>query len=127
MATFLIGLMAALLISATVLIRYETLSVTGRLLPRLPIRPRQRVLVVIAACFVAHLVEILLYALAFAALHNVAGKAYPFESGHSIYCVAQDAVRSWNFCAAHMERAIWLGRLIPLSPDTRYIVLHKTP
>ena len=36
-------------------------------------------------------------------------KAYPFESGHSIYCVAQDAVRSWNFCAAHMERAIWLG------------------
>ena len=40
---------------------------------------------------------------------KIGSKAYPFESGHSIYCVAQDAVRSWNFCAAHMERAIWLG------------------
>lgn len=73
MATFLIGLTSALLISATVLIHYETLSVTGRLLPRLPIRPRQRVLVVFAACFVAHLFEIILYALVFAALHNIGG------------------------------------------------------
>lgn len=73
MATLIIGLISALLISATVLIHYETLSATGRLLPRLPIRPRQRVLVVIAACFVAHLSEIILYALVFAALHNTGG------------------------------------------------------
>jgi hypothetical protein len=64
---------AALLIAGTVMIHYEALRLTGRLLPRLPIRPRQRVLVVIACCFVAHLVEISLYAMAYAALHERAG------------------------------------------------------
>jgi hypothetical protein len=36
-------------------------------------------------------------------------KAYPFESGGSIYCVTQGSVRSRNSCAAHVERATWLG------------------
>jgi hypothetical protein len=36
-------------------------------------------------------------------------KAYPFESGGLIYCVTQGSVRSRNSCAAHVERAIWLG------------------
>ena len=58
----LIALTAMLLIAATVWIHYETLRLTGGLLDSIPIRPRQRVLVVIAACFVAHLLEILLYA-----------------------------------------------------------------
>lgn len=40
---------------------------------------------------------------------NLINRAYPFESGGSIYCVVQDTVRSWNSCAAHVERAIWLG------------------
>lgn len=69
----LISLTAMLLITATVLIHYETLRFTGRILPSLPIRPRQRVLVVIAACFVAHLLEIALYAGAFAVLHDRPG------------------------------------------------------
>jgi hypothetical protein len=73
MATFIVAVTAALLVSATVLVHYETLSLTGRLLPRLPIRPRQRVIVVIAACFVAHMVEIVLYALVFAVLHDLPG------------------------------------------------------
>lgn len=68
MHTIIIFLIAALLITGTVLVHYEALRLTGRLLPRLPIRPRQRVLVVIAICFAAHLVEIALYAMAFAAL-----------------------------------------------------------
>ncbi|WP_202909527.1 potassium channel family protein [Alkalilacustris brevis] len=73
MHIFFISTTAMLLIAATVLIHYEALRFTGRLLPRLPIRPRQRVLVVIAACFVAHLLEIMLYALAFALLHDRQG------------------------------------------------------
>jgi hypothetical protein len=61
---------AALLISATVLVHYEALRITGRVIRHLPIRPRPRILVVIFACFAAHLVEIILYAIAFAALHH---------------------------------------------------------
>jgi len=64
---------AVLLISVTVLIHYEALRLTGRLLPRLPIRPRQRVLVVIASCFGAHFLEIILYAAVFAVLNERAG------------------------------------------------------
>ncbi|MEI4232660.1 ion channel [Roseovarius sp. D22-M7] len=68
MTTLIIVAVAVLLISATVLIHYEVLRKTGHLLPRLPIRPRQRVLVVISACFGAHFIEIALYACMFAVL-----------------------------------------------------------
>jgi hypothetical protein len=73
MTALIIVTTALLLIAATVLIHYEALRQTGRLLPRLPIRPRQRVLVVISACFAAHFVEIVLYAGVFAALHMTEG------------------------------------------------------
>lgn len=73
MTTVIIFAAAVLLIAGTVLVHYEALRLTGRLLPRLPIRPRQRVLVVIAMCFAAHLIEISLYAVAFASLHGTAG------------------------------------------------------
>ncbi|WP_209426749.1 potassium channel family protein [Pararhodobacter sp. SW119] len=69
MHILIVSLTTVLLVSATVLIHYEVLRFTGQLLPRLPIRPRQRVLVVITACFVAHLIEIVLYAFAFSLLH----------------------------------------------------------
>ncbi len=69
MNILLTSVICGLLIAGTVLLHYEALRMTGKLLPRLPIRPRQRVLVVIAVCFTAHLVEIALYAVVFAALH----------------------------------------------------------
>jgi hypothetical protein len=56
------------LLASTVLIHYEVLRLTGAFLPRLRIRSRQRILVVIAACLVAHLLEVLLYAAVLAAL-----------------------------------------------------------
>lgn len=73
MTTLIIFATAVLLIAATVLVHYEVLRKTGRLLPQLPIRPRQRVLVVISACFGAHFLEIALYACAFAVLHANGG------------------------------------------------------
>lgn len=73
MTILFISAISVLLIAGTVLVHYEVLRLTGQMLPRLPIRPRQRVLVVIAACFAAHLVEIALYALTFAALNEREG------------------------------------------------------
>lgn len=57
----------------SVLIHYEALRQTGLILPRLPIRPRQRVMVVILGCLIGHLLEVGLYALAIALLHKARG------------------------------------------------------
>ena len=53
------------LVLIVVLIHYEALRLTSSLLPRLTIRPRQRILIVILAAFCAHLLEVWLYALAY--------------------------------------------------------------
>ncbi|MBI3545541.1 MAG: two pore domain potassium channel family protein [Gammaproteobacteria bacterium] len=52
-----------ILVALTVLIHYETLRITTTLiLPRLTMPARQRLLVVMLAVFIAHLIEIWLYA-----------------------------------------------------------------
>jgi hypothetical protein len=53
------------LVAVTVAIHYEVLRGTSLLIPRLSISPRPRLLVVIAGVFVAHLLEVSLYAGAF--------------------------------------------------------------
>jgi hypothetical protein len=53
------------LIVATVMIHYELLRGTSRLIPKLSIPPRSRIFVVISAVFVAHFIEVCLYALAY--------------------------------------------------------------
>jgi len=73
MNILIILVVGTVLICTTVLVHYEVLRMTGRLIRHLPIRPRQGVLVVILACLAAHLVEIGLYAIAFAALHERPG------------------------------------------------------
>ena len=50
------------LVSLTVLMHYETLYSLSRLLPRLTTPPRRRLLIVILAVFLAHTLEIWLYA-----------------------------------------------------------------
>jgi len=56
---------STVLVLAVVLIHYEVLRYTSRLLPRLTIPPRPRILVVIVAAFFAHTLEVWLYALAY--------------------------------------------------------------
>jgi hypothetical protein len=70
MTTFYVLLLALALVAATVLVHYEALRLIGSMLPRLPIRPHQRVVVVIAGCMLAHLVEVGLYALGYAYLYS---------------------------------------------------------
>jgi hypothetical protein len=54
-----------LLAMLVVLIHYETLRLTSNLLPLLSIPARTRIIVVIGAAIVAHVIEITLYALAY--------------------------------------------------------------
>ncbi|GGK50101.1 potassium channel family protein [Salinarimonas ramus] len=64
---------AAALVCATVLIHYEILRRASWAIPRLRLRRQIRVVAVIGAVLVAHLVEITLYALAYWAMHDHAG------------------------------------------------------
>jgi hypothetical protein len=61
----LVLLISTVLVLLVVLVHYEVLRFTSLLLPRLTIRPRQRILVVILAAFLAHAVEVGLYAVAY--------------------------------------------------------------
>ena len=67
------ALAAGVLVALTVLVHYETLRMTSELLPKLFIRPRQRIIVVIFACFLAHMIEIWLYAGGYYLLGEVLG------------------------------------------------------
>ncbi|MGP9820011.1 ion channel [Salinarimonas sp. NSM] len=64
---------AAAIVCATVLVHYEILRRVSLALPRLPVHRPLRILVVIAAVLLAHLLDVLLYAAAFAAMHDHAG------------------------------------------------------
>jgi hypothetical protein len=63
--------LTVLLVVAVVLLHYEALLHASRLADRLTIRPRKRILVVIAAAFLAHVAEIALFAAAFAGMHHL--------------------------------------------------------
>lgn len=73
MTILAIAVISLVLVATTVALHYELLRATSRLIPRLSIRPRARILVVIAAAFVGHLLQITLYALAFGLVDGRAG------------------------------------------------------
>ncbi len=56
---------AVALVIATVLIHYEVLRATSRLVTTVPIAARTRILLVLAGIFTAHILEVCLYALAY--------------------------------------------------------------
>ncbi len=58
-------LLSTALVFVTVLVHYEVMRYTSLLLPRLSIPPRQLILVVMAAMFFAHALEIGMYAYGF--------------------------------------------------------------
>jgi hypothetical protein len=57
------------LVASVVLIHYEALLHASRLAERMTIPPRRRILVVIAAAFVAHLAEIAIFGMGYALMH----------------------------------------------------------
>jgi hypothetical protein len=57
------------LVASTVIIHYEVLRGTARLIPELSIPPRFRILIVIAGVFLSHILEVCLYAVAYGLMH----------------------------------------------------------
>ena len=62
---FLAMLLAGFLVTANILVHYEVLRLMSAYVPGLPIAVRLKVLVVVLGCFVAHTIEVWLYALAY--------------------------------------------------------------
>lgn len=63
--------LSLLLVLATIFIHFEALRWTSRALPRCAPAGRARVLVVVVGAFSAHILEVMLYALAFFSLEHI--------------------------------------------------------
>ena len=62
---------AAFLVTANILVHYEVLRLMSVYVPSLPIAVRLKVLTVVLGCFVAHTIEVWLYAGAFLLIYKV--------------------------------------------------------
>jgi hypothetical protein len=67
----LMAVLAAAMVGVCVLVHYETLRFASLFMPRLTIRPRNRILFVMGAAFFAHSVEVWLCAALFYAIGHV--------------------------------------------------------
>jgi hypothetical protein len=61
---------SAFLVTATILVHYEALRLMSIYVPSLPIAVRLKVLIVVLGCFVAHTIEVWLYAGAFLLIYK---------------------------------------------------------
>jgi hypothetical protein len=109
MTTALAILIALSLVTATVLTHYEALRIAGALMRRLSIRPRRRVMVAIFVCLCAHIVEIGLYAAAYAGLHFMGGM------GSLAGTFQPDAVGFFYFSATSFT-TLGVGDVFPHGP-----------
>ncbi|MFL6819652.1 MAG: ion channel [Bradyrhizobium sp.] len=61
---------SAVLVMANILVHYEALRLMSAYVPKLPIAVRFKVLIVVLGCFVAHTIEVWLYAGAFELIYK---------------------------------------------------------
>src|SRR3954447_4867928 len=61
---------SAILVTASILVHYESLRLMSVYVPSLPIAVRLKVLIVVLGCFVAHTIEVWLYAGAFLVIYK---------------------------------------------------------
>ena len=67
---FAAALLSLFLVASTVMIHYETLRFTSSVMLEICTKPRQRLLVMISGAFVAHLLEICLFAATYMLMDN---------------------------------------------------------
>lgn len=109
MTLLVIILVGLSLLGITVLIHYEVLRITGKMLPDLPIRARQRVLVVIFACLFAHIMEVSVYGAAYAVLLR-------FDGFGSIEGLFQGTVTDFLYFSLTSYTTLGIGEVHPVGP-----------
>lgn len=100
---------ALLLVAATVIIHYEVLHKTSRLMPHLSLSVRSRTLVVITGILVAHILEICLYAAIYYLMHS------HFELG-SIAGEFRGEVLDFFYFSATSYTTLGVGDVFPQGP-----------
>lgn len=105
----LVVLITAVLVVATVALHYEALLGAADLAPRLTIPPRSCILVVIAAAFTAHVLEICLYALGFYLMEVHLGLG-------SIGGQREGGLLDYFYFSTAMYTTLGVGDVTPLGP-----------
>jgi len=78
------AILSAVLIMGSVAVHYEGLRLVSGIMPNLPLRPRTRLLFVLAAVLIMHLIEVCLYAVGFMFMHfqlGIGGISGALEGG----------------------------------------------
>ena len=109
MALLLVILVAALLVIATATLHYEALRFASDLTPKLSLAPRRRILVVLALAFVAHLVQICLYAAAYFLVEAELGIG-------AIVGNREGGPIDYFYFSAAMYTTLGIGDVIPTGP-----------
>lgn len=106
-------LIAFATVGLCVIVHYEALRLTSLLIPRLTIPPRPKVLVVIAAVFLAHLAEIVIFAVTYRLMQpfpQLARSRATFPETRSIISTSRSpASRLWALatCSRMVPIASW--------------------
>jgi hypothetical protein len=100
---------ALLLVGACVLIHFELLGMVSRTIPHLAVPMRSRVLVVIGVAFLAHLLEICLFAAAYGAMH-------PFPRFGAIGGDFSGSVLDFFYFSITSYTTLGVGDLFPHGP-----------
>lgn len=109
MVVVLTVLFAAALVVGTVLIHYEVLRGTSRLVTAVPAAARRRILLVLAGIFIAHLIEVCLYALAYFLMSDHLGLG-SFEGA------AADTFVDFFYFSITCYTTLGLGDIFPTGP-----------
>ena len=107
MDLFLITFATFLIVGATVAMHYEILRYASFIAPHLTIQPRMRIVVIIIAAFIGHVLQITLYAIAYWAARFVPG-AGGLEGG-----LEGDAVDYFYYSAATFT-TLGVGDITPV-------------
>ncbi len=67
---FVVIIISLILVVSSILVHYEALRNVSNFLPKIPMLHRARLLIIIFAVFIAHIIEISLFALAFALMQH---------------------------------------------------------
>ena len=103
---FAAAVLNLILVAASVLIHYEILRVISGVIEEVNARPRQRLLVVISGAFVAHLLEICLFAGAFMLMH------YQWNMG-GIEGASAEVWEDFFYFSAASYTTLGMGDIVP--------------
>jgi len=108
---WIVAVLCVLLLVASTLVHYETLRIMSYALPRLPMPPRIKMVVVILGAFAGHMLEVLMYTLAYQWMLWEHGLGTIGESGKPSFLTSL-------YFSASTYTSLGYGDVVPTGPLT---------